>query len=299
MSRIAYVNGRYVPHSQAQVHIEDRGYQFADGVYEVVAVVGGKFADLTPHLDRLDRSLKELRIAQPMSRKALEQVMAEVVRRNRVDRGIIYLQMTRGVARRDHPFPAKAETQIVMTSRSIPAQPAKYGEEGVRAITTPDIRWQRCDIKSVSLLPNILAKQQAREAGAYEAWLVDAKGMVTEGSSTNAWIVTPDGKLVTRSVDNAILNGITRGTVLALAKAEGLEFVERPFSVAEALGAREAFITSATSFVLPVTQIDDKVIANGKPGSLSLRLREAYAAFLGRVERGEAPAPPARAKVPA
>jgi D-alanine transaminase len=299
MSRIAYVNGRYVPHSQAQVHIEDRGYQFADGVYEVVAVVGGRFADMTPHLDRLDRSLKELRIAQPMSRKALEQVMEEVVRRNRVDRGIIYLQMTRGVARRDHPFPAKAETQVVMTSRSIPAQPAKYGEEGVRAITTPDIRWQRCDIKSVSLLPNILAKQQAREAGAYEAWLVDAKGMVTEGSSTNAWIVTPDGKLVTRSVDNAILNGITRGTVLALAKAEGLEFVERPFSVAEAMGAREAFITSATSFVLPVTQIDDKVIANGKPGSLSLRLREAYAAFLGRVERGEAPAAPARAKVPA
>jgi D-alanine transaminase len=298
MSRIAYVNGRYVPHREASVHIEDRGYQFADGVYEVVAVVGGKFADCTPHLDRLDRSLKELRIAQPMSRKALEQVMAEVVRRNRVERGIIYLQMTRGVARRDHPFPAKAETQVVMTARSIPPQPAKYGEEGVRAITTPDIRWQRCDIKSVSLLPNILAKQQAREAGAYEAWLVDAKGMVTEGSSTNAWIVTKDGKLVTRSVDNAILNGITRGTVLALAKAEGLEFVERPFSVDEAKGAREAFITSATSFVLPVTQIDDKVIANGKPGSLSLKLREAYGAFLGRVERGE-PALPAKAKVPA
>ncbi len=299
MSRIAYVNGSYVPHRQAQVHIEDRGYQFADGVYEVVAVVGGKFADRGPHLDRLDRSLKELRIVQPMSRKALEQVMEEVVRRNRVETGIIYLQMTRGVARRDHPFPAKAETQVVMTARSIPPQPAKYGEEGVRVITAPDIRWQRCDIKSVSLLPNILAKQQAREAGAYEAWLVDAKGMVTEGSSTNAWIVTPDGKLVTRAADNAILNGITRQTVIAIAKEEGLEFVERSFSVAEAMAAREAFITSATSFVLPVSQIDDKVVANGKPGSLSLRLREAYSAFLGRVARGESPALPARTKVPA
>jgi D-alanine transaminase len=223
MSRIAYVNGRYVPHREATVHIEDRGYQFADGVYEVVAVVGGKFADMGPHLDRLDRSLKELRIAQPMSRKALEQVMAEVIRRNRIEMGIIYLQMTRAVAPRDHPFPAKAETQVVMTAKSIRPQPAKFGEEGVRVITTPDIRWQRCDIKSVSLLPNILAKQQAREA----------------------------------------------------------------------------FITSATSFVLPVSQIDDKVVANGKPGSLSLRLCEAYSAFLGRVARGENPAPAGRAKVPA
>jgi D-alanine transaminase len=299
MSRIAYVNGRYVPHRQAQVHIEDRGYQFADGVYEVVAVVGGKFADMGPHLDRLDRSLKELRIAQPMSRKALEQVMAEVVRRNRVETGIIYLQMTRAVAPRDHPFPVKAETQVVMTARSIRPQPARFGEEGVKVITAPDIRWQRCDIKSVSLLPNILAKQKAREAGAYEAWLVDAKGMVTEGSSTNAWIVTPDGKLVTRTADNAILNGITRQTVIAIAKEEGLEFVERSFSVAEAMAAREAFITSATSFVLPVSQIDDKVVANGKPGSLSRRLREAYSAFLGRVASGESPALPARAKVPA
>lgn len=299
MSRIAYVNGSYVPHRQAQVHIEDRGYQFADGVYEVVAVVGGKFADMGPHLDRLDRSLKELRIAQPMSRKALEQVMAEVVRRNRVETGIIYLQMTRGVAPRDHPFPAKAKTQIVMTAKSTRPQPKRFGEEGVKVITAPDIRWQRCDIKSVSLLPNILAKQQAREAGAYEAWLVDAKGMVTEGSSTNAWIVTPDGKLVTRTADNAILNGITRQTVIAIAKEEGLEFVERSFSVAEAMAAREAFVTSATSFVLPVSQIDDKVVANGKPGSLSLRLREAYGAFLGRVARGESPALPARAKVPA
>jgi D-alanine transaminase len=299
MSRIAYVNGRYVPHRQAQVHIEDRGYQFADGVYEVVAVVGGKFADMGPHLDRLERSLKELRIAQPMSRKALEQVMAEVVRRNRVEMGIIYLQMTRAVAPRDHPFPAKAETQIVMTAKSIRPQPKHFGEEGVKVITAPDIRWQRCDIKSVSLLPNILAKQKAREAGAYEAWLVDAKGMVTEGSSTNAWIVTPDGKLVTRTADNAILNGITRQTVIAIAKEEGLEFVERSFSVAEAMAAREAFITSATSFVLPVSQIDDKVVANGKPGSLSRRLREAYSAFLGRVASGESPALPTRAKVPA
>lgn len=276
MSRIAYVNGRYVPHRAASVHIEDRGYQFADGVYEVIAVANGRLIDSGPHLDRLERSLHELRIKPPMGRRALELVVREVVRRNGVENGIIYIQMTRGVAPREHAFPARPETQVVMTSRRGRPQPARIVEDGVKAITVPDIRWQRCDIKSVSLLPNILAKQQAKEAGAYEAWLVDRNGMVTEGSSSNAWIVTSDGQLVTRSIENAILAGITRSTVLELARAEGLSLAERPFSVSEAKAAREAFVTSTSSYVTPVTQIDDQVIANGRPGSISLKLRERY-----------------------
>lgn len=290
MSRVAYVNGRYVPHHDARVHVEDRGYQFADGVYEVVAVVDGRFVDLEPHLARLERSLAELKIAMPMSRRALKMVMTEVVRRNGVDNGIIYLQLTRGVAPRDHPFPANSRTQIVMTSRRAKPQPASFGEDGVKAITLPDIRWRRCDIKSVSLLPNVLAKQAAREVGAYEAWMVDADGMVTEGSSTNAWIVTRDGKLVTRNVSEAILNGITRLTVLRLAAEEGLEFVERAFSLAEAKTAREAFITSTSALVLPVTQIDDQVIGNGKPGSLTTKLRQAYFGYM-RASDGAAARP--------
>jgi D-alanine transaminase len=217
----------------------------------------------------------------------LEQVMREVIRRNGVDNGIIYIQMTRGVCPRDHAFPAKPKTQVVMTSRRSRPQPAKIVEEGVKAITLPDIRWKRCDIKSVSLLPNILAKQQAKEAGAYEAWLVDANGMVTEGSSTNAWIVTRDGQLVTRSIENAILAGITRGAVLALAREEGLSLVERPFSVSEAKAAREAFVTSTSSYVTPVTQIDDQVIANGRPGSIGLKLRASYMRYMAGEPVGE------------
>jgi D-alanine transaminase len=287
MSRIAYVNGRYVPHREASVHVEDRGYQFADGVYEVIAVADGRLIDAGPHLERLERSLRELRIAPPMARKPLEQVMREVIRRNGVDNGIIYIQMSRGVAPRDHAFPVKPKTQVVMTSRRSRPQPARIAEEGVKAITLPDIRWKRCDIKSVSLLPNILAKQKAKEEGAYEAWLVDANGMVTEGSSTNAWIVTRDGQLVTRSIENAILAGITRGAVLQLAREEGLSLVERPFSVNEAKAAREAFVTSTSSYVTPVTQIDDQVIANGRPGSISLKLRDRYMRYMAGEPVGE------------
>ncbi len=281
MSRVAYVNGRYVPHREAQVHIEDRGYQFADGVYEVVAVVGGRLIDLEPHLDRLERSLSELQIPQPMHRAAMVQVMGEVIRRNRVSDGIIYIQLTRGVAPRDHAFPARARTQVVMTARRARPHPADVGEDGVRVITLPDIRWRRCDIKSISLLPNVLAKQQAREAGAYEAWFYDGERMVTEGSSTNAWIVTGKGELVTHAADEAILNGITRQTVIALALAEGLRFSERRFSLDEARAAREAFLTSTTSQVLPVTQIDGQVVGNGKAGSFTRRLREGYLAYMG------------------
>ncbi len=279
MSRIAYVNGRYVPHADAAIHIEDRGYQFADGVYEVVLVHKGAMVDELPHLDRLDRSLAELRIAAPMGRRALRSVMREVVRRNRIDTGLVYMQVTRGVARRDHPFPGQVPPAVVMTAKRIELPTPEAVENGVKVITIPDIRWERCDIKTVALLPNVLGKQQARENGAYEAWQVDQQGDVTEGTSTNAWIVTTEGELVTREATHDILNGITRLTILKLAEREGLTFVERPFSVEEAKRAREAFISSATSFVTPVTQIDDTVIGNGKAGTMGRQLRDAYFAY--------------------
>ncbi len=286
MARIAYVNGRYVPHGQAAVHIEDRGYQFADGVYEVIAVRAGRLVDAEPHFDRLDRSLGELRIEPPAERAALYHILHEVKRRNRIHDGIIYLQATRGVARRDHPFPSEAETALVMTaSRKAPPDPAIL-ETGVTAVTVPDNRWARCDIKSVSLLPNILAKQTAREAGAYEAVFVDAEGFVTEGSSTNMWIVTAGGELLTRELDSGILAGVTRGTVARLAERLGLSFQERRFTVEEARRAREAFVTSATSYVTPVVQIDDAVVGNGKPGSTAHALFAAYATYMERGEEG-------------
>jgi D-alanine transaminase len=282
--RIVYVNGRYVPYASARVHIDDRAYTFADGVYEVVLIAGGKLVDEGPHLDRLERSLREMQMSLPMPRKALELVLREVIRRNRIGRGLglVYLQMSRAVAPRDHAFPPAAETktQFVAWAKPIPSQPAAFAGDGVKAISIQDNRWGRCDIKSTGLLPNVLAKQSAREAGAYEAWLVDDEGFITEGSSTNAWIITPAGELVTRGLDSGILAGVTRRTVIALARDEGLRFIERRFSLAEAKAAREAFITSASSFVLPVTQIDEAVIGNGKPGSLSLALRARYLRYM-------------------
>ncbi|HEY1798021.1 MAG TPA: D-amino-acid transaminase [Stellaceae bacterium] len=276
MSRIAYVSGRYLPHRQAAVHIEDRGYQFADGVYEVIALADGRLIDEGRHLERLHRSLSELRIEPPVGDAALKIVMREVMRRNGVNNGIVYLQITRGVAPRDHAFPKSAKPVLVVTSRrSKPANPA-LGLDGIAVITIPDIRWQRCDIKSVSLLPNILGKQQAREAGAYEAWQVDRDGFVTEGTSTNAWIVTRDGEVVTRACDHAILSGITRLAMLDIIAYEGLKLVERPFSVAEAKAAREAFLTSTTAELLPIVSIDGETVANGKPGSFAARLHEEY-----------------------
>jgi D-alanine transaminase len=277
MSRIAYVNGRYVPHREAAVHIEDRGYQFADGVYEVTAVRGGRLVDEERHLKRLDRSLGELKIARPMSHAALKFVCREVVRRNGVRDGIVYLQVTRGVAPRDHPFPKDAAPSIVVTSRRAKGAPQKSVEEGVGVISIPDQRWARCDIKSISLLPNILGKQQAREAGAYEAWQIDRDGNVTEGTSTNAWIVTGKGEVVTRRADSTILNGVTRRAILEIIAVQGLTFVERPFSLAEAKEAREAFLTSTTSFVLPVVRIDGEPVGDGRPGELTKALRAAYA----------------------
>jgi D-alanine transaminase len=279
MARYAYVNGRYVDHRDASVHIEDRGYQLADGVYEVVGVRDGRLVDEGPHIDRLDRSLRELRIDWPISRAALSFVMRELMRRNRLRDGLIYMQVTRGVARRDHAFPTvPVKPALVLTTKNSKRAEADPGA-GIAVKSQPDIRWERCDIKTVALLPNVLAKQAARESGAYEAWLVDKDGCVTEGASTNAWIVTKDGELVTRQTDNGILAGITRHTLKSLCNALQLKFVERPFSLAEAKTAQEAFITSATSFVTPVVKIDGDTVGDGKVGPMARRLRVEYVRF--------------------
>lgn len=286
MSRIAYVNGRYVPHRRAAVHIEDRGYQFADGVYEVIAVRGGRLVDRGPHLVRLARSLSELSIPRPMSDAALAHVLAEVVRRNRVDDGMVYLQVTRGVAPRDHAWPAGLRPALVVTAKATKGPPAEAREKGVHIISRPDQRWKRCDIKTTSLLPNVLAKQSAREAGAFEALLVDDAGRVTEGSSTNAWIVTKKGELLTRAPDPAILNGVTRQAVIALAKKAGLRFAERAFTLKEAKAAAEAFLTSTTAFVVPVIGIDGARIGDGKPGPFTRRLGVEYRDYVAQVAAG-------------
>jgi D-alanine transaminase len=276
MARYAYVNGRYVDHRRACVHIEDRGYQLADGVYEVVGVRDGRLIDEGPHIDRLDRSLRELRIAWPVSRATLGFIIRELMRRNRLTDGLVYIQVTRGVARRDHAFPANAvKPALVLTTKSTKRAEAEPGP-GIAVKSQPDIRWERCDIKTVALLPNVLAKQAARESGAYEAWLVDNQGKVTEGASTNAWIVTPDNELVTRQADHDILAGITRSTLKSIAKDLQLKIVERPFTLAEAKKAKEAFVTSATSFVLPVVKIDSETVGDGKVGPTARRLREEY-----------------------
>jgi len=281
MSRVAYVNGRYLPHANAAVHVEDRGFQFSDGVYEVIAIAGSRPVDMTGHMVRLERSLRELRIAMPMTTRALRLVMREVVRRNAVKNGIVYLQINRGVYRRDHPFPPDhVAPSLVITARSGPALTAHVIETAVPVITVPDQRWSRRDIKSVSLLANILAKQAAREAGAWEAWQVDRDGMVTEGCSTNAWIVTKDGTLVTRPVNNDILAGITRDALVALARGDGIPVEERSFTVEEAKAAREAFTSSTTAPAMPVGRIDETVIANGAPGSVTVRLNELYANYV-------------------
>jgi D-alanine transaminase len=278
MSRISYVNGRYLPQRDASVHVEDRGYQFSDGVYEVCEVRGGHIIDQRRHLARLKRSLAELGIAMPMSETALAIVMRECVRRNRVRDGIVYLQITRGVARRDHAFPPLGTApSIVVTARTLNvAGNERIAAEGLAVITVPDNRWERVDIKSISLLPNVLAKQAARGRGAKEAWFVDGNGHVTEGSSSNAWIVTMGGTVVTRPADNGILRGITRSVLLDVIKAQGLKLEERPFTVEEAYGAREAFLTSASQIVMPVVRIDDRPVGNGAPGSVATALRAEF-----------------------
>ena len=278
MSRIAFVNGRYVPHGQAAIHIEDRGYQFADGVYEVCEVREGHIVDLRRHMERLSRSLGELRIPPPMTPKALGFVLRETVRFNRVRDDLLYLQVTRGVARREHAFPsAGTRPALVVTARTRDRAKAEtLAEAGIAVITVAENRWGRVDIKTIALVPNVLARQAAREAGAGEAWFVDEAGFVTEGAASNAWIVTREGALVTRPAESGILRGITRTVVFEVAAASGLEIEERPFSVGEALQAREAFVTAATQIVMPVTKIDGKPVADGKPGAISRALRARF-----------------------
>ena len=278
MFRVAYVNGRYRPHDGAMVHIEDRGYQFSDGVYEVCEVRGGLLVDERRHMARLQRSLGELRIDMPMSLSALSVVLRETVRLNRVRDGLVYLQVTRGAARRDHGFPPPGtKPQVVVTARPLdPTRGERVAADGIAVVTLPDNRWGRVDIKSISLLPNVLAKQAAREQGAREAWFVDARGFVTEGSSSNAWIVTANGEVVTRPVDHGILAGISRAVVLDALAAQELTLVQRPFTVAEALGAREAFVTAASMLVQPVVRIDGKPVGDGRPGPVAIALRREF-----------------------
>jgi len=278
MGRIAYVNGRFLPHSQAVVHIEDRGYQLADAVYEVWSLFDGKLADAEGHFARLERSLGELRIAMPMSRRALTLVLREAIRRNRVRDGLLYLQVSRGAAPRDHAFPGgEVRPSVVITVKSVDRAAAEAkAAKGVAVVTTPENRWGRCDIKTVGLLPNVLAKQKAKEAGAAEAWFVDELGFVTEGASSNAWIVDSDGRLRTRDTNANILRGITRHTLLQVIAEEGLEVDERPFTPVEATAAKEAFITGAGALVLPVIAVDGRKVGDGAPGPLATKLRRLY-----------------------
>lgn len=277
MSRIAYVNGRYVPFTHAAVHIEDRGYQLGDGVYEVCEIRDGSLVDERLHLARLSRSLAALKIRAPLVPAALRFVLKEMVRRNRIRDGLIYLQVTRGVARRDHGFPdVPVKPALVVTVRALDRWKIQAAAaKGIAVVTVPDDRWGRVDIKTIGLLPNVLARQAARDAGAKDAWFVDGDGFVTEGASSNAWIVR-DGVLLTRPASNRILTGITMTVVKSLAADLQIKVEERAFTAEEARTASEAFLTSATQTVMPVIGIDGHKIGSGRPGQLSIRLREAF-----------------------
>lgn len=278
--RIAYVDGRYLLHGEAGVHIEDRGLQFGDAIYEVWRLAAGRLLETEAHLDRLERSLGEIRMAMPMSRAALKLVLAELVRRNGVAEAIVYLQITRGAGRRDHPIPSPAlKPTVILTVRSLDIQALNRRlAEGVAVVTAPDQRWGRCDIKSTQLLANLLAKTDARQRGAYEVWLTDRDGFVTEGGSTTAWIVDAEGRLVTRPLSHAILPGVTRLALLEVAAMAQIPVVERAFTPEEARGASEAFLSAATAAAIPVVAIDGVSIGDGRPGPLTLRLQALHAA---------------------
>ena len=276
MSRTAYRGGRYRPIGALAVPVEDRGLQFADGVYEVAKCVNGRICDLDRHLDRLERSLAALAIPWPTSRRALTVVIREALRRNGLRDALIYLQIDRGVAPRNHLYPRSARPTLVVTVRRAPFPKARELSEGVAVITMPDMRWKRCDIKSVNLLANIIARQRAAEAGCREVWQVDAEGLVTEGAGSNAYIVDGAGRVVTRPLGHEILGGVTREVVLELARREGIGVVERPFTVEEAVSAREAFLTSTSSLVLPVTRIDGRPVGDGRPGPATVTLLRRY-----------------------
>lgn len=279
MSRVAYVNGRYVNQPEASVNVEDRGYQFGDGIYEVVHLYRGRFVDEGLHLDRLERSLREIQLPMPMTRAALRHVLAEVARRNRVSEGLLYMQVTRGVARRDHAFPSKpVPPALVVTVKRIPPYPADVERWQASCITLPDLRWARRDIKSVNLLPNVLARQAAKERGAVEAILYEEDtGLVTEGAATSFWIVDEAGALRTRALSHAILPGCTRAALIAELEEAGVAWSDRAYTLDELRRAREAFLTSATSFVKPITKIDGKPVGDGAVGPVTRRLFDLFA----------------------
>ena len=283
MSRIAYVNGAYVPHREAAVSIDDRGYQFGDGVYEVIYIIKGVMVDQEPHLDRLERSLAQMSMPMPVGRHVLRMIIARIMRVNQITDGLIYLQVTRGVARRDHKWTKSLRPALVITGKHA-AGPVARDLAAVPVISVPDQRWERRDIKTIQLLPNCLAKQKAYEAQAYEALMVEEGGMVTEGSSSNAWIVTEQNELITRPATHKILNGITRRTVAKVAQALQLTLIERPFSLEEAHNASEAFLTSASSHVTAIGSIDGKTIGDGTAGPVAKRLRAAYIDYVTGAE---------------
>ena len=283
MARIAYVNGRYVPLADAAVSVEDRGYQFADGVYEVCAVLNGRLVDWPQHLARLSRSLGELSISPPMTDAALTLVVRHLLRTNQATDALLYIQVTRGVSRRDHPFPSKIRPALVMTVRPFNfRQLIARQADGVRVVTAPDQRWARRDIKSIGLLPNVLAKQAARTAGAFEAWLVGPDSVVTEGTSSNAWIVTRDGTIVTRPTGPDILAGVVRDTLMRIARDHQMRVEERLFTVTEAKVASEAFMTSTGTICLGILSIDGQSIGNGTPGPVTIRLSQLLWAEIAR-----------------
>lgn len=280
MSRTVFVNGAFVPFEEACLPLMERGFLFADGIYEVSAVVNGRLVDNEAHLARFDRSLGEIRIQNPYSAEEWTRLEEEIVRRNGLVEGTVYMQVTRGVAERDFAFPKDVTPTVVMFTQPKNLVNHPGAKTGVPVITVPDLRWQRRDIKSVALLAQVLAKQAAAEAGVAEAWMVE-DGFVTEGASSTAFIVTRDGKLVTRPLSNAILPGITRLSVMRLAEETGIALEERPFSIEEALAAAEAFFTSASTFVMPVVAIDGRQVGDGKPGKMARRLRELYLEMAG------------------
>lgn len=284
MSHVAYVNGSYEPQKNAHVHIEDRGYQFADGVYEVICVWDGRPVDYAAHLKRLTRSLKELKIAAPMSWRALTVVIKEIVLRNRLSQGIIYIQINRGVAPRAHPFPPSVRPSVIVTAKQFSGPSEAAARKGAKVVTAPDIRWGRRDIKSVALLPNILAKQRAAEAKAFEAVLLTPDNGVTEASASNVWIVARNKTIVTHPATEVILGGITRATMMKVARDAGYKIEERAFTLKEMQSAKEVFLTGTTTFVMPVVQIDDRPVANGKPGEFALDLRRKYIAYMSGID---------------
>jgi len=275
MSRIVYVNGNYVEEQNAVVSVFDRGFLFADAVYEVSSVLDGNLIDNSAHLKRLRRSLGELSMASPATDEEILTIQHELIDRNNLQEGLIYLQVTRGCADRDFPFPADAVPGLVMFSQVKKIIDAPQARDGISIISLPDIRWKRRDIKSVGLLAQVLAKQAAVDAGVTDAWMIE-DGYVTEGSSNNAFIVDAEGKLITRQLGDQILPGITRASVLELVEKENIVLEERPFTLDEVKAAREAFITSAPTLVWPVVNIDGHVIGDGKPGALAPKLREYY-----------------------